>query len=47
MSLYKEYKELDLSKIQSKILDFWEKEGVFKKSVALNKNNQPFVFYVC
>ena len=45
MSLYKEYKELDLSKIQSKILDFWEKEGVFKKSVALNKNNQPFVFY--
>ena len=45
MSLYKEHKKLDLNKIQSKILDSWEREEVFEKSLDLNKNNKPFVFY--
>ena len=45
MSLYKEHKKLDLNKIQSKVLDSWEREGVFEKSLDLNKNNKPFVFY--
>ena len=45
MGLYREYKGLDLSKTQSEILDFWDKEKIFKKSIFLNKNKQPFVFY--
>ena len=45
MSLYKEHKKFDLNKIQSKVLDSWEREGVFEKSLDLNKNNKPFVFY--
>jgi isoleucyl-tRNA synthetase len=27
------------------VLDFWDKEDVFQKSVAQNKNNEPFVFF--
>ena len=45
MSYYKEYKKLDLNLIQSEVLDFWEKESVFQKSMDNNKNNNPFVFY--
>ena len=45
MSYYKEYKNLDLSQDQSEVLDFWEKESIFKKSVDNNIKNSPFVFY--
>jgi len=45
MSYYKEYKKLDLNLVQSEVLDFWEKESVFQKSMDNNKNNNPFVFY--
>ena len=45
MSYYKEYKKLDLNLVQSEVLDFWEKESVFQKSMDNNKNNSPFVFY--
>ena len=45
MSYYKEYKKLDLNLVQSEVLDFWEKDGVFQKSMDNNKKNKPFVFY--
>ena len=45
MAIYKEYKNLELVNIQSEILDFWDKENVFKKSIEKNSKDKPFVFY--
>ena len=45
MSLYREHKGLDLTKTQSEVLGFWDKEEVFQQSIILNKKNKPFVFY--
>ena len=42
---FKEYKKLDLPSISQEVLDFWEKESVFNKSVINRKGNKPFVFY--
>ena len=45
MKKFKEYKDFDLAKINSDVLSFWKKEGVFKKSIEHNINSKPFVFY--
>ncbi len=45
MKNYPEYKKLDLSQISKDILQFWEKEKIFQKSVSTRDENKPWVFY--
>src|SRR5688572_25462658 len=45
MSKYPEYKALNLSQIGKEILDWWEKEKIFEKSVSTREGAEPFVFY--
>ena len=42
---YPEYKNLDLTKTGDEILAYWEKHGIFEKSLKLTKGNAPFNFY--
>jgi len=44
--MYKELpKELDIPKIEAEILDFWEKNQIFAKSIDSRDVQRPFVFY--
>src|SRR5579863_4613835 len=45
MAKYKEYQQLNLPGIGQEILDRWEKEQTFEKSVDLREGYTPFVFY--
>ncbi len=45
MPKYKEYQQLNLPGIGQEILEKWEKEHAFEKSVALRDGYTPFVFY--
>jgi isoleucyl-tRNA synthetase len=45
MGQYKEYKELSFAKIAEEILEFWNKEKVFEKSVSNRKGAETFTFY--
>jgi isoleucyl-tRNA synthetase len=42
---YKEYKNLNFAQIAGEILDFWEKEKVFEKSVTNREGAASFTFY--
>jgi isoleucyl-tRNA synthetase len=42
---YKEYKQLELTKIADEVRLFWEENDIFKKSLDIRKGNAPFVFY--
>lgn len=42
---YKEFKHLNLPSIEKAILDQWEAEHAFEKSVQLREGAEPFVFY--
>lgn len=42
---YKEFKHLNLPAIEKEILERWERENAFEKSVELRQGAQPFVFY--
>lgn len=42
---YNEYKQLDLPSVAEEILEFWEENDVFQKSVDSREGNEPFVFY--
>ncbi len=42
---YKEYQQLNLPMIGDEILEKWEKNKSFEKSVSLRAGNIPFVFY--
>src|SRR6478609_8324797 len=42
---YKEFKHLNLPVIEKEILEKWEREKAFEKSVELREGAQPFVFY--
>lgn len=42
---FKEYKGLDLPKLADDILDFWNKETIFEKSIAIREGSEPFVFF--
>jgi isoleucyl-tRNA synthetase len=42
---YKEFSRLDLPAIEKEILDKWDEDHAFEKSVALRKGATPFVFY--
>lgn len=37
--------KLDLTKVDTKVLDFWDKNDIFKKSVDNRDPNKEFVFY--
>ena len=42
---FPEYKGLDLPNVAEEILNYWEKNDVFKKSVSTRQGKTPFVFY--
>jgi len=42
---YKEFSRLDLPAIEKEILDKWDKDHAFEKSVSIREGAQPFVFY--
>lgn len=43
--MYKEYKGLNLPEIDKEILQYWDTEGVFEKSVSQRDADNAFVFY--
>ncbi len=42
---YRAYKQLDFQELSKEVLDFWQKEEIFKQSLENRKGNKPFVFY--
>ena len=42
---YNEYKQLDLPKVAAEVLEFWEENDIFQKSIESREGNEPFVFY--
>lgn len=42
---FKEHKGLDLPKLGEDILDFWQEENIFEKSIAIREGAEPFVFF--
>ncbi len=42
---YNEYKQLDLPAIADEILEFWEANDIFQKSIDTREGHEPFVFY--
>ncbi len=45
MKIFEEYNQLDLPAFAEKILDFWQKNKIFEKSVENRKGKQKFIFY--
>lgn len=45
MKRYPEYKQLNLPQLSKEILTTWEKEDIFKKSLEIRENSEPFIFY--
>ncbi|MBK8945829.1 MAG: isoleucine--tRNA ligase [Ignavibacteriae bacterium] len=46
MEKYKQYSgSLNYSKIEEEILDFWQKENIFQKSIELREGSKPFTFF--
>ncbi len=43
--MYKEYKQLDLSKTGKEILDYWKQNLVFEKSISNRPASKPYIFY--
>jgi len=44
-SKFKEYKGLDLSQVNKNVLETWDKNDTFHKSLTTRKGQQTFVFY--
>lgn len=42
---FTEYSGLDLPKMADEILDFWNKESIFKKSISSREGKEPFIFF--
>ena len=45
MEKYKEYNQLDLPKFAEEVLQFWQDENIFQKSIDQRPSEKPFVFY--
>ena len=45
MAKYPEFKRLDLPSIDKEILDFWNTQSIFKKSIEERSEDNSFVFY--
>ncbi|MBH45011.1 MAG: isoleucine--tRNA ligase [Flavobacteriaceae bacterium] len=43
--VFKEYKSLDLPKISKEIMNFWERQQIFDKSISERENHPSFIFY--
>jgi isoleucyl-tRNA synthetase len=42
---FPEYKGLDLPKVAEEILNYWQENNIFEKSVSTRENNESFVFF--
>jgi isoleucyl-tRNA synthetase len=42
---FPEYKGLDLPKVAEDILNYWQENNIFEKSVSTRENNKSFVFF--
>ncbi|MCM8569516.1 isoleucine--tRNA ligase [Gramella jeungdoensis] len=42
---FPEYKGLDLPKVAEEILNYWEENDIFEKSVTTREGKEPFVFF--
>ena len=42
---FPEYKGLDLPKVAEEILNYWQENNVFEKSVTTREGNKPYVFF--
>ncbi|WP_425076629.1 isoleucine--tRNA ligase [Psychroserpens sp. S379A] len=42
---FPEYKGLDLPKVAEEILNYWEANNIFEKSISTREGNEPFVFF--
>ncbi len=42
---FAEYKGLDLPKVAEEILNYWQENNVFEKSVSTREGSEPYVFY--
>ncbi len=42
---YKEFKHLNLPAIEKEVLERWQQEEAFQKSISVREGAQPFVFY--
>ncbi|MEJ6757388.1 MAG: class I tRNA ligase family protein, partial [Crocinitomicaceae bacterium] len=42
---YPTYKGLDLPNVASRVLEQWEKNQIFEKSVSSREGNEPFIFF--
>ncbi|MDO7171056.1 isoleucine--tRNA ligase [Mariniflexile sp. AS56] len=42
---FPEYKGLDLPKVADEILNYWQENNIFEKSVSTRENNESFVFF--
>ncbi len=45
MKRYPEYKQLNLPQLSKEILKLWDEEDLFKKSLEIRKESEPFIFY--
>jgi isoleucyl-tRNA synthetase len=43
--MYPQPKQLNLPEIDQQILDFWQRQNIFEKSISERANGQSFVFY--
>jgi isoleucyl-tRNA synthetase len=42
---YREFQQLNLPSIEKEILEVWDRESVFEKSISFREGSAPFVFY--
>jgi isoleucyl-tRNA synthetase len=42
---YTEYKQLSLTRIGNEVLDFWNENRIFEKSLENRSNHPPYIFY--
>lgn len=45
MKRYPEYKQLNLPQLSKEIMKLWDEEDLFKKSLQIRENSEPFIFY--
>ena len=43
--MYKEYKQLNLSQTGKDVLEFWQQNGIFEKSISSRPATNPYTFY--
>jgi isoleucyl-tRNA synthetase len=43
--MYKEYKQLNLSQTGKDVLEFWQQNNIFEKSISSRPANNPYTFY--